>query len=126
MEDLTDYERKPGGSLYAEPVWSGRRWLFVPWVPGLGPYRRLVTTKAAAESLVCEFTQEIEAGNEEAHPTAIPVKDARLSDEVFIFQAAGANAGKFLRARHKISDATVKRISLTLLINQWKANAVIL
>lgn len=70
----------------------------MPWVPGLGPYRRLVTTKAAAESLVCEFTQEIEAGNEEAHLTAIPVKDARLPDEVFIFQAAGVNAGKFLIA----------------------------
>ncbi len=31
-----------------------------------------------------------------------------------------------LRARHKISEATIKCISLILLINQWKTNAVIL
>jgi hypothetical protein len=70
---------------------------------------------AEAEAILRRFTRE-----NVQHPTYKAL--AELGKAVRLLLGSGV----VVRARHKISEATIKCISLILLINQWKTNAVIL
>jgi len=63
-------ERVPRGSLFAKPVYLAGRWIFLPWVPGVGPIRPWETTVEAATWAVISFRQRRQALDEMhgAHP----------------------------------------------------------